>query len=198
MMQGAHTGALWQPGWGCGGMGQDVGGRLKSEGTCVHLWLIHVDVWQKPAQYCKAMILQLKINTFFKKMKKKKQCPFLVWSAFFLSNRLKFIIHEPALPSAALAKRATVCIDTELLPCLICTRFCKNNSSLHFIASEPLNCGKHGPLVTLLWHFTWVYFWMPFLFVIKCFTNDTYFWPWTLTQWLNSKVRMHSFMAMVV
>ena len=24
----------------------------------IHLWLIHVDVWQKPRQYCKAIILQ--------------------------------------------------------------------------------------------------------------------------------------------
>ena len=30
------------------------------EGTYVYLWLIHVDVWQKPTQYCKAVILQLK------------------------------------------------------------------------------------------------------------------------------------------
>ena len=29
----------------------------------VYLWLIHVDVWQKPTQYCKAIIFQLK-NTF--------------------------------------------------------------------------------------------------------------------------------------
>ena len=34
-----------------------------------YLWLIHVDVWQKPTQYCKAMILPLKINTFFLKKK---------------------------------------------------------------------------------------------------------------------------------
>ena len=32
------------------------------EGTYVYLWLIHVDVWQKPIKYCKAIILQLKIN----------------------------------------------------------------------------------------------------------------------------------------
>ena len=36
-------------------MGLVVGGRFKSEETCVHLWLIHVDVWQKPTQYCKAI-----------------------------------------------------------------------------------------------------------------------------------------------
>ena len=34
------------------------------EGTYVYLWLIQVDVWQKPTQFCKAIILQLK-NKFF-------------------------------------------------------------------------------------------------------------------------------------
>ena len=33
-------------------------------GTHVHPWLIHVNVWQKPLQYCKVISLQLK---FFKK-----------------------------------------------------------------------------------------------------------------------------------
>jgi hypothetical protein len=45
-----------------GGMGWEVGGRFKTEETYIYLWLIHV--WQKPAQYCKAIILQLKINFF--------------------------------------------------------------------------------------------------------------------------------------
>ena len=36
----------------------EVGGRFKRVGMCVYLWLIHVDVWQKPTQYCKAIILQ--------------------------------------------------------------------------------------------------------------------------------------------
>ena len=41
MTQGAQVGALQQPrGLGRGGRGE--------EGTCVYLWLIHVDVWQKP------------------------------------------------------------------------------------------------------------------------------------------------------
>ena len=39
-----------------------VGRRFKREGTHVFLWLIHVDVWQKLMQYCKATILQLKKN----------------------------------------------------------------------------------------------------------------------------------------
>ena len=48
-------------------MGWEVGERFKREGTSVYLWLIHFDVWQKPTQYYKAIILQLKINNFFKK-----------------------------------------------------------------------------------------------------------------------------------
>ena len=39
-----------------------MGGRFKKEGTYVYLWLIHVDVWQKATQHCKAIILQLKTN----------------------------------------------------------------------------------------------------------------------------------------
>jgi hypothetical protein len=36
-------------------------GRLSREGIYVYLWMIHVVVWQKTAQHCKAVILQLKI-----------------------------------------------------------------------------------------------------------------------------------------
>ena len=49
-------------GMGWDGVGWEVGGRFKREGTYAYLWLIHVDVWQKPTQYCKAIILQLKID----------------------------------------------------------------------------------------------------------------------------------------
>ena len=35
-----------------GGVGWEVGGRLKREWTYVYLWLIRVDVWQKPTQHC--------------------------------------------------------------------------------------------------------------------------------------------------
>ena len=48
-----------------GGMEWEVRGSFKREVTYVYLWLIHVDVWQKQTQYCKGIILQLKIN--FKK-----------------------------------------------------------------------------------------------------------------------------------
>ena len=37
------------------------GGREAQDGsTHVHPWLIHVNVWQKPPQYCKVISLQLK------------------------------------------------------------------------------------------------------------------------------------------
>ena len=61
MIQGTQIGGLLQ----LRGIGWV--GRFKREGTYVYLWLIHVDVQQKPRQFCKANILQLK--------KKKKELP---------------------------------------------------------------------------------------------------------------------------
>ena len=40
--------------------GKAEGRGFPGWGTHVHLWLIHVDVWQKPLQYCKVIGLQLK------------------------------------------------------------------------------------------------------------------------------------------
>ena len=45
------------------GMGRKVGGRGEGGSgwaTHVHPWLIHVNAWQKPPQYCKVISLQLK------------------------------------------------------------------------------------------------------------------------------------------
>ena len=39
-------------------------GRFKRDGIYVYLWLVCVNVWQKPTQHCKAIILPLK--TFLK------------------------------------------------------------------------------------------------------------------------------------
>ena len=40
----------------------EVGERFKREETYVCLWLVHGDVWQKPTEYYKAIILQFKKN----------------------------------------------------------------------------------------------------------------------------------------
>ena len=43
------------------GWGGRVGGAwLRMGGTHVYPWPIHVAIWQKPSQYCKEIILQLK------------------------------------------------------------------------------------------------------------------------------------------
>ena len=58
MTQGTQTRALdIIDGWE--GVG---GGREVQEGG--NIWLLCVDMWQKPLQYCKAIILQLKINIY--------------------------------------------------------------------------------------------------------------------------------------
>ena len=70
MRQVLRAGALGRPrgmGWG----GRQEGGS--GWGTHVNPWLIHVNVWQKPIQYCKVISLQLiKINEKKNPKKKKK------------------------------------------------------------------------------------------------------------------------------
>ena len=51
-----------------GRMRREAGGMFKWEGTWVNLWLIHVDVRQKPMQYLKQLSFNKKIN----KLKRKK------------------------------------------------------------------------------------------------------------------------------
>ena len=41
-----------------------MGRKSKEEDIYVYMWLIHIVVWQKSIQYCKATILQLKIKIF--------------------------------------------------------------------------------------------------------------------------------------
>ena len=40
--------------------GEGGGREIWDGGTRVHLWLIHINVWQNPPQYCKVISLQLK------------------------------------------------------------------------------------------------------------------------------------------
>ena len=69
-----------------------MGGSFKKEGTHVYLWLIRADVWQKPAQYCKA-------NSVQKKKKKKFRWYKLLLSKIFLPNHKGSCIHCQDLSS---------------------------------------------------------------------------------------------------
>ena len=51
------------------GAGRKVGGGFWMRGTHVFPRLIHVDVWQKPPQYYKVIILQLKQINFLKRVR---------------------------------------------------------------------------------------------------------------------------------
>ena len=55
----------------------------------VNPWLIHVNVWQKPLQYCKVNSLQLiKINGKKRKIQKKKKKANQLLSSYFYSTSL--------------------------------------------------------------------------------------------------------------
>ena len=69
--------------------GVGVGGRFKREGTYVYLWLIHVDIWQKPTQFCKEIILQLKINKFKKECTINAAIQFVHFEGFFFFFNFK-------------------------------------------------------------------------------------------------------------
>ena len=72
MSQVLRAGALGRP------RGMGWGGRLEvgsGWGTHVNPWLIHVNVWQKPLQYCKVISLQLiQINEEKKRMGTRVHC----------------------------------------------------------------------------------------------------------------------------
>ena len=63
--------------------------RFKREGIYVHLWLIHVEVWQKTTKFCKAIILQLKKKKMYNQKKKKEQVICLL-----LKTKVIFRRHE--------------------------------------------------------------------------------------------------------
>ena len=84
MRQVLRAGALGRP-RGMGWRGRREGGS--GRGTHVNPWLVHVNVWQNPLQYCKVISLQLiKLNG--KKKVEKKRTP----SAFLMILLWWFLI----------------------------------------------------------------------------------------------------------
>ena len=70
-------------------MGCKVTAGFKRAGTYVHLWPIHVDERQIPTQYCKAIILPIKIS-----LKKKKKVVAVGWIPCYTieENRFAFFL----------------------------------------------------------------------------------------------------------
>ena len=87
MRQVLRAGALGRPrgtGWG----GRREGGS--GWGTHINPWLIHVNVWQNPLQYCKIISLHLiKINE--KKKKKKKKNTSKSWDEVLLCFKVSVL-----------------------------------------------------------------------------------------------------------
>ena len=79
-MQGAQNGALWQHrGVGSSGRWEEV---QEGRTIFIHLWLIHIDVWQKPTQYCKSNYPPIKNK--FKIFKLKKY----IWKGTFIWSKM--------------------------------------------------------------------------------------------------------------
>jgi len=93
-------------------MGWEVGRRFKRERTYVYLWLIHVDGWQKPAQYRKAIILQLKIDIFF----------FLKKEQWWAQGRMGRETRREGDVSQAWKENTARAKSRRLGPCLACGR----------------------------------------------------------------------------
>ena len=80
------------------GRSRGMGWRRRQEGgsgwgTHVNPWLIHVNVWQKPLEYCKVVSLQLiKIN----EKKKKKLFPLHVYLLSYILSINKKLIKKKA------------------------------------------------------------------------------------------------------
>ena len=77
-----------------GGLEWEVGGSFKREGSYVYLWLIHVDIWQKPIQYCKAIIFQSKISNQKKKFSVPFSLSFSSWDPCNLNFSMLAVVSE--------------------------------------------------------------------------------------------------------
>ena len=100
MRQVLGPGALGRP-RGIGWRGTWEGGS--GWGTHVNPWLIHVNVWQKPLQYCKVISLQLiKING-------KKNLDRDNWDNLVTENEVTAMAKDPSVNGSALCNQATGC-----------------------------------------------------------------------------------------
>ena len=169
MRQGAQGCALGWP-WGMW-----WGGRLERGsgwGTHVHSWLIHVNVWQKPLQYCKVISLQLKKKKqFCFKTATQKAC-----RSFFPAGNFRFTsptamwvnkpmslshTHTPLLPFCFSGEPWLIQSPRYSLPAL----FFWYNTLFYFF-----RC-KHLPTCPALVNFHHIYMFRPCLPVLFAYFN---------------------------
>jgi len=140
-----RAGALgWPWGMGWGGRWEGISGG----GTRVHQWLICVDVWWKPLQYCKEISLQLKSINSFKKR-----------SSLNDAGLDSFFFFFP--PAAPWSSRQTGCPQPwlcycSILPCswLIAFRLARVPSTVQpafTVLASPGQEAEHRPNLGL-WH----------------------------------------------
>ena len=67
-------------------------------GTRIHPWLIHVNVWQKPPQYCKVISLQLNKFKKHKNKGKKKESAFNAGDPYSIPGSRGFPGEEDGSP----------------------------------------------------------------------------------------------------
>ena len=80
----------------------------------VDLWLIHADIWQKPTQYCKTIILKLKVNKLTTKINKNKGDIFFTFGNNSLTP-LRWKHAHLALEEIPQSIVKIECVDTENL-----------------------------------------------------------------------------------
>ena len=100
--------------------GWEVEGRSKGERTYTYLWLNHVDVWQKPTQHCKAIILQLN-----KKFLKRQLCWFAVFNGHVIHQADKFLKRHTRVQCWRKRKKSLKAEMESLTSCLVKTLICK-------------------------------------------------------------------------
>ena len=127
-------------------------------GTHVNPWLIHVNVWQNPLQYCKVISLQLikkKIKTW--KGRKKK------WTILERSSQRREWKEKACLwaqKKAHLNKPETQMVGTEPQTWLLLQRFRSNQTWWRRRGGEEGIRGWDGWMASpVQWTWTWTNFW---------------------------------------
>ena len=104
----------------------DMGGTFKREGTCVYLWLIQVDVWQKPIQFCKAVVQLLScVQLFATPWTAARQASLSITNSQSLPNRMSI---ESVMPSKHLILSRPLLLLPSIFPSI---RVFSNQSALH-------------------------------------------------------------------